>query len=345
MKLVLTVVCRDEADVLDAMLAFSLNAGVDFVLATDHGSRDGTKDILERYAREGRAHVVHEDGGEFRQDEWVTRMARLAATEFGADWVVHSDADEFWWPRGESLKDVLEHIPARYGIVRGLSRVFVPQLGTNACFAERMTVRLAQSAAIHDPTSPYRPTAKIAHRADLDVRVGLGNHEVSSTRLVPLRGWNPIEVLHFPLRQKEQVVRKYEAVSGGLQHDRVGGYIRTAVDAAQEGTIDEMLRSLGADPGAVADGLASGVLVRDMRLRDVLRELAGVPELPAASEPRPVFSLPRDGTVRVAFPRPTIADDALFAVEAAVVAEADHVRALRRLDELEGRVGEPSSGS
>ena len=38
-------------------------------------------------------------------------MGRLAATELGADWVIHSDADEFWWPRGESLKDVLDVDP------------------------------------------------------------------------------------------------------------------------------------------------------------------------------------------------------------------------------------------
>jgi hypothetical protein len=95
MKLVLTVLARDEVDVIDAQLGFHLNAGVDYVIATDNNSQDGTTEILEEYEREGVVHLIREPAEGLRQGEWVTRMARLAAVEFGADWVINSDADEF----------------------------------------------------------------------------------------------------------------------------------------------------------------------------------------------------------------------------------------------------------
>ena len=48
---------RDEADIVDAQIAFHLHAGVDFVVATDNRSQDGTTEILERYERAGVLHL------------------------------------------------------------------------------------------------------------------------------------------------------------------------------------------------------------------------------------------------------------------------------------------------
>ena len=83
MTLVMTLLARDEIDVVDSWLAFHLNAGVDLVIATDNRSQDGTTEVLEQYARSGQVHLIREPGEDLRQDEWVTRMARLAATEYG----------------------------------------------------------------------------------------------------------------------------------------------------------------------------------------------------------------------------------------------------------------------
>ena len=51
----MTLLARNEADVVDAQLAFHLHAGVDYVIATDNASSDGTTEILERYERAGHA--------------------------------------------------------------------------------------------------------------------------------------------------------------------------------------------------------------------------------------------------------------------------------------------------
>src|SRR5919199_3745003 len=275
MKLVVTVLARDEADVIDAQVAFHLGAGADLVIATDNNSRDGTTEILERYQRDGVLHLIREPAEGLRQGEWVTRMARLAAAEFGADWVLNTDADEFWWPRGGSLKEVLAAVPERYGVVQGFWRSFVPRPDDGAPFAERMTARLTQHAPINDPKSFYRPVIKVAHRGDPDVTVARGNHALASSDFVPLPTWHPVEVLHFPLRSRVQWMRKVELQGVAFtQHiERSGtGYHLKGYDALQQGRIDEQYESLVVDEDALERGLADGTLVIDTRLRDALRE-------------------------------------------------------------------------
>jgi hypothetical protein len=316
-KLVMTLLARDEADVVDAQIAFHLNAGVDFVIATDNLSQDGTTEILERYEHEGHLHLIREDSEYLRQADWITRMGRLAATDFGADWVIHSDADEFWWPRGVSLKDVLASIPGRYGIVRALLRQFVPRPDDGSPFAERMVVRLSASAPINDPTSLFRPNLKIIHRADANVEVSIGAQRLIGSSLVPLRGWYPVEFFHFPIRGPAQCERKYkhQQIAAGETPSPYYDRVRAALE---EGRIREFYDSLVVDDDALERGIENGSLVIDTRLRDALRAIRERAE--------------------VTFSRPTVVDDAAYAVDVAALGEADLIRLQRRLDTLEQRL-------
>ncbi len=322
MKLVMTLRARDEADVVDAQIAFHLNAGVDFVVATDHRSSDGTTQILESYARQGHLHLIREVGEEMHEGEWATRMARLAASEFGADWVIASDADEFWWPRGGSLKEVLASIPERYGVVRALLRQFVPRPG-NEFFAERMTVRVSGSAPINDPTSLFRPNLKAIHRGDPGVTLSAGAHTLLDSRFLSMRGWYPIEFLHFPLRSFDQFDRKYANLRSALGQSR-NAYYDDVQRARDDGRLAEFYESLTIDDVAVERGVRDGSLVIDTRLRDALR------------------SIRRDGgfalDAGLSFPRPSVVDEASYAVDVAALGEADIIRLQRRLDELEPRL-------
>jgi hypothetical protein len=320
MTLVMTLLARDEIDIVEEWLAFHLNAGADMVIATDNRSVDGTTDVLERYARSGDVHLIREPGEDLRQNEWVTRMARLAATEYGADWVINSDADEFWWPRGASLSEVLEAVPPRYGTVGAFLRVFCPRPG-DTDFAERMTVRFSALAPINDPASLYKPIRKVVHRGHPQIELTRGNHALVDSPFAPLRGWYPIECFHFPLRSVEQCAHKAqlqgEAFAKHIARPPTA-YHADMYEALRSGRIGEYYEALVVSDDEVERGLAEGRLVVDTRLRDALRTVSGGGKL--------------------AFPLPTLVDDAGYAVEAAVLGEADVVRLQRRLDELERRL-------
>ena len=49
MKIIMTLLVRDEEDVLRQNIDFHLSQGVDFIIATDNLSVDSTKDILKEY--------------------------------------------------------------------------------------------------------------------------------------------------------------------------------------------------------------------------------------------------------------------------------------------------------
>lgn len=329
MKLVMTLLARDEADIVDAQIAFHLNAGVDFVIATDNRSEDGTTEIFEQYARAGYLHLLREYGDDMRQDEWVTRMARLAATEFDADWVIDSDADEFWWPRGGSLKQVLEAIPKRYGIVRGCWRHFLPRPDGGEVFYERMTVRLTTPAPPGDMRTVFHSQQKIVHRGDPLIVVARGNHDVLGPGLEPLRAWHPIDVLHFSLRSVEQLERKSR---GGWV--RSAGYIpaphqRLLGEAGMEERLDQFLDTFVVSDEALEVGLVDDTLALDTRLRDALRALR---------KPDGGFRLPGDGATPL-FAPPDVGEAAAHAAEASVLVGVDGiVRAEERTKALENRL-------
>ena len=313
----MTLLVRDEADIVDAQIAFHLHAGVDFVIATDNRSTDGTTEILERYEREGVLHLIREPADDLRQSEWVTRMAQLAATEFGADWIINTDADEFWWPRGHDLKELLDTVPRRYGVVRGAWRNYVPRPEGAPFFAERLTTRLSTPGFHAHPLSTH---SKSAHRAAPNLRIGRGNHEAFADGLLPLRGWFPVEILHFPVRSLEHCIRKYVTQFIALEKNADKGipeHMAEAYRAYRAGRLEAFYEPLVVEDAELAEGIEEGRLAVDDRLRDVLREIRAGGD---AESPR--FAPPA-AKRRLAFRQPDVVDQTLYASEASVLPEAD----------------------
>jgi hypothetical protein len=323
----MTLLVRDEADIIDAQIAFHLNAGVDYVVVTDNGSGDGTVEILESYARRGHVHLIRQAGEDMQQVEWVSRMARLAATEFGADWVINSDADEFWCARAAPIKTILEEVPRRFDTVRAVMRNFVPRAGGADFFADRMNVRLVPGQATREShrVHPFHAQDKVLHRGHPDVTVSAGNHDARWASSVDLRGFWHFEVLHFPMRTPEQCVLKWR------NYERYGysGYnVLTDFDAR------DYYEALLVDDDALAQGLEAGVFAVDNRLRDAFHAIRA----PGSNGNRVSFR-PPDGVEPLSFPPLTPAEEAALAADVEAASERDAaVKAEGRVRDLEKRL-------
>ena len=267
----MTLLARDEVDIVDANITYHLSRGVDFVIATDHSSRDGTAEVLRKYEREG-VLLLREAGGEAHdQVAHVNAMARTAALDYGADWVINNDADEFWWPLAGSLKDVLSAVPDEFGALVASRSNFLPGVSGREAFLERMMVR--ETASKNGRGDPLEP--KVIHRATPEIEMAPGNHSIDAPELAVAPDLGLLEVLHFPMRTFEQFERKVLNVGVGYERlearDAEVGRDQLALLALQrEGRLRAHFDSLAVDGDELDAALAGGSAIVDTRLRDYM---------------------------------------------------------------------------
>lgn len=280
MRLILTLLCRDEADVVEEMVNFHLARGVDLVIATDNQSSDATRSILERHQRAGRLFLLEEPSHTHDQAPWVTRMARLAADRFGADWVINADADEFWWPQAGDLKTELARVgPGHQALSIERSNFLPPdpRADPGLPFYETMTVRERRSRnTFGQPLPP-----KVCHRGFPLIEVADGNHGVQlegqPLAATPFAG---LEILHLPMRSYGQFERKIRqgaealARNGRVAGTGIGGTWTHLYDHHwRQGRLGAYYEALRPDATGLQQGLEDGTLIDDQRLRIALRDL------------------------------------------------------------------------
>jgi hypothetical protein len=341
---------RDEADIIEDNPRFHLAQGVDFFVIIDTGSVDGTLEILERYEQAGLVRLERTIGGihdmKAGGEEGITRMAG----EMGADWIVHNDADEFWWPAAGNLKETFEAIPEEFGMVLAPRTEFVMRPGDGP-FADRMTVR---EASFRRPAkSAHRPSERISLRGPHPVEIWAGepyrglvgkpvlrtqpeHHEDDPLELVIAPAF-PVGVLHFPFRTFEQYRRRVEIArdNGQLERNEEGQAVRKAYEGGQ---LEEMYGRLVLDDDAVAKGIEEGWLVEQTSFRDYLAEC---PDPLAGGGAGSPAAIPEGGGGPSA---EELRDDAMYAISRYLQTQAE--RAARRrgqgaeVRQLRGRVRE-----
>lgn len=307
-KVAMTLMVRDEVDIIAANIEHHLAQGLSPILVTDNGSVDGTREILVKYSDAGLIHLWDDPRHAKQQSEVVTAMARSACTDFGADWVCNVDADEFWFASGqativEALALVPESIESFAVRVRNLMGPPVESgsvLRTHEWRDERSREELL-AVGLH-----AHPTDDRVHRARADVEVVQGNHDTNLPTAEPddVPEEARLEVLHVPYRTWKQYRRRVEttaaayADSGKTPSPRHHG-----IRDAHWNDIGELEAFFVARHPAVGDTDEPTGFVRDTRLSTSMAEIETDPRMSdafATSISEPV-RMPNEAALRAQF--------------------------------------------
>jgi hypothetical protein len=223
MRLFGVAMVRDEADVIEAFVRHNLGV-LDGLAIGDHGSVDGTSDILAKLRAEGLPLRVTSIADEsFFQSRRVTELAREMFASEKADFVFALDADEFLKvPSRATLESALAAVPrGMHVLVHWLT--YVPD-------------DLEDSGGVFGPGHLWWRLEKERHamhklivsRALLDqpsASIAFGNHLVSEpeAKVPPRHARLPADVAafaHCPVRSREQLCAK--VITGYLRSQAPG---------------------------------------------------------------------------------------------------------------------------
>ena len=270
----MTLLVRNNADLLRDNIEFHRTQGVDYFIITDNGSQDETCEIAQAYASRGLAELWCEPEDNYDQARWVTRMARAAYVDHAADWVINNDADEFWTTRDYILKDYLNMVPIDCDGLHVARHNFPPVVDTTADYLESMVYRETRSVnAMGDPLP-----GKLMHRGRADVSVAMGNHDAEVSG-VPLSRHllEGIEIHHFPVRTYAEFENKIITGGQALQRnaslpDGAAVTWRRLYERWQAGSLPSWFAAQQLTPERIKAGLESGDLRVCTVVRDTLRQ-------------------------------------------------------------------------
>lgn len=221
-KLVMTLLVKDEEDILEANLLFHKAMGVDCFIITDNNSTDHTPDIIRKYQQKGWiVEVIEEKATDYAQKEWVDRMVWKAKETYRADWIINADADELWYAPSGNLKTELEMTHAN--VLNCRMKDVYPEEGKPFWMWDK-TIGSVPHPEQYD-LSRYsifgagKHNKKVLHRVAGYLQISMGNHKV--TMFPQKTADSSICIYHYSIRGRQHFMQKM--INGGKQLEQHKG--------------------------------------------------------------------------------------------------------------------------
>ncbi|MDO6461939.1 glycosyltransferase family 2 protein [Granulosicoccaceae sp. 1_MG-2023] len=288
-RIVMTLLVRDEADIIADTIRYHAARGVDAFAVMDNGSQDGTREILDALADTVELRLIDQPQDTYRQADWMTQLARLARRQLGADFIISNDADEFWVPdAGLQYRDLLRDDDVQIRVPRH-NAVFTEAIRQpdydylNAPALVRNPVQFSREQQLSGaplcmqlvPTGP-----KVMVRARGLRRIRGGNHGAAHWRLRPRkRTTGQLRIVHFPIRSLARWRANVQHRAALLQKGAaMGPHYRRWADCLENGTLEAEIERMILPSPQIGPLIRLGILDP---ARDCFADLRAVLRTPA----------------------------------------------------------------
>ncbi|WP_321326492.1 glycosyltransferase family 2 protein [Thiomicrorhabdus sp.] len=247
-QLVMSILCRNEVDIIEANIKTHATLGVDGFVVMDNGSTDGTREKLAELALIYNLHIIDQPSQTYQQAKWMKQLAFYARNKMNARWVISNDADEFWIPENGDLKSYLqakdsvvtvkrsnmllteEALQPDYHFSQAEHSVLYP-----ICYDRDVQKSDDQISMLLVPISP-----KVIVNPKGLIKLSGGNHRAKHIgKAFSARNEPGIHVYHYPIRSYEQFEAniKHRAELLKLPNAKMGDHYRRWVRLYEQGEL------------------------------------------------------------------------------------------------------------
>ena len=223
---------KNEADIIALNIKYHAARGVEYFLIIDNGSTDGTWEILQDLQQQFNLQLFRDSEPIHNQAYNMTKLAHIAAKQ-GIDFLIHNDADEFWFPQSQSLLTFLNRSQTilrvkRVNVLPILKTpdkwLYSPWITNNVVTYDMDTEDYTGVNFLH-----HRVLHKIMSNSHGLIRVGGGNHGGTHVwdkiHCRKYCDWNQdIKIYHYALRSFEQFKIRVQTISESLTYTTMMKY-------------------------------------------------------------------------------------------------------------------------
>lgn len=270
-KLIMTLLVKDEEDIIGTNIRFHKEMGVDGFIVTNNNSTDNTLQILNKLKNEGLVlEIIDEKDETYKQEIWVDKMIRLAKHKYKADWVINADADEFYYSKDLNLKQSICKYPKINAIK--VESTFSFPIDINNClenpYFNTNPIKDFEYPLLYEGGNEYlryfsientRTCPKVFHSTKGYIMNVKGNHDVIMKNKI-LANNNDIILYHYHIPNYKRYEAKAKRWALSAKHLTVGeNYLTKMVRLFNQGKLrdfynlyyGEQMRNMLIDKGVV----------------------------------------------------------------------------------------------